>query len=107
MKELRRNKRAKLVDIGESCSLSDLKRNGYERAERYKDSHQLDMILHIYLTIPGPPNPDLIGVLILASSIVTRKKSKRYLLRPGGYRLSSGSGGFPKSSWPVGISTGY
>jgi len=50
MKELRRNARVKLVDIREFCSLSDLKRNGYEKAERYKDSHQLDMILHTYVT---------------------------------------------------------
>jgi hypothetical protein len=50
MKELRRNARVKLVDIREFCSLSDLKRNGYEKAERYKDSNQLDMILHTYVT---------------------------------------------------------
>ena len=51
MKELRRNTRVELVDIRESCGLSDLKRNGYEKAERYKDSHHLDMILHVYLTL--------------------------------------------------------
>jgi flagellar biosynthesis/type III secretory pathway chaperone len=48
MKELRRNTRVKLVDIRESCSFSDLKRHGYERAERYKDIYHLDMILHSY-----------------------------------------------------------
>jgi len=47
MKELRRNTRVKLVDIRESCGLSDLKRNGYEKAEQYKMNYQLDMILHI------------------------------------------------------------
>jgi len=56
MKDLRRNTRVKLVDIGESCSLSDLKRNGYERAEQYKDSHQLDMILHVYISGYYPTN---------------------------------------------------
>jgi hypothetical protein len=45
---LRRNTRVKLVDIQESCGLSDLKRHGYERAERYRNIHQLDMILHTY-----------------------------------------------------------
>ena len=50
MKDLRRNKRVKLVDIGESCGLSDLKRNGYERAGRYKNIYQLDMILHVYIS---------------------------------------------------------
>jgi hypothetical protein len=48
MKDLRRNTRVKLVDIRESCSLSDLKRHGYEEARRYKDIYQLDMILHVY-----------------------------------------------------------
>jgi hypothetical protein len=48
MRELRRNTRVKLVDIRESCSLSDLKRRGYERAEGYKNIYQLDMILHTY-----------------------------------------------------------
>ena len=56
LKELRRNPRVKLVDIRESCSLSDLKRNGYEKAARYKDSHQLDMILHVFLTMDGFSN---------------------------------------------------
>ena len=50
MRELRRNTWVKLVDIRESCSFSDLKRNGYEKAERYKDSHQLDMILHVQIS---------------------------------------------------------
>jgi hypothetical protein len=48
MKELKKNTRVKLVDIRESCGLSDLKRNGYERAEKYKINYQLDMILHVY-----------------------------------------------------------
>jgi len=48
MKDLRRNPRVKLVDIRESCSLSDLKRHGYEKARRYKNIYQLDMILHVY-----------------------------------------------------------
>jgi hypothetical protein len=52
MRELKRNTRVKLVDIRESCSLSDLKRQGYERAERFKNIHQLDMILHVqYLSV--------------------------------------------------------
>jgi len=34
MKELKRNRRVKLVNIRESCGLSDLKRNEYEQAER-------------------------------------------------------------------------
>jgi len=50
MKELERNTLVKLVDIRESCGLSDLKRHGYERAERYKNTHELDMVLHVYLT---------------------------------------------------------
>lgn len=49
MKELRRNTRVKLVDIRESCSLSDLKRHGYEQAEQYKMNYQVDMILHTYV----------------------------------------------------------
>jgi hypothetical protein len=53
MKELRRNARVKVVDIRESCGLSDLKRNGYEQAEPYKNMYQLDMILHIYLVEHG------------------------------------------------------
>jgi hypothetical protein len=47
MRELKRNPRVKLVDIHESCSLSDLKRYGFERAERYRDIYELDMILHV------------------------------------------------------------
>jgi hypothetical protein len=50
MKELRRNTQVQLVDIRESCGLSDLKRNGYERAERYKNMYQLDMILHVHIS---------------------------------------------------------
>ena len=50
MKELKRAPKVKLVDIPESCSLSDLKRNGYEQAEKYKMNYQLDMILHIITT---------------------------------------------------------
>ena len=50
MRELKRNTRVKLVDIRESCSLSDLKRNGYERAVQYKMSYQLDMILHTLMS---------------------------------------------------------
>ena len=46
MKELRRNTRVKLVDIPESCSLSVLKKKGYERAERYRMNYQLDTILY-------------------------------------------------------------
>ena len=48
MKELRRNTSVKLVDIHESCGLSDLKEHGYEQAERYKNIYQLDMILHVH-----------------------------------------------------------
>ena len=48
MRDLKRNTQVKLVDIRESCSLSDLKRHGHERAERYKSIYQLDMILHTY-----------------------------------------------------------
>ncbi len=50
MKDFRRNKRVKVVDIGDSCGLSDLKRNGYEQAERYRKRYQLDMILHCHRT---------------------------------------------------------
>jgi len=53
MKELKQNTRVKLVDIGESCSLSDLKTQGYEQAEQYKMNYQLDMILHVYLVEYG------------------------------------------------------
>jgi hypothetical protein len=48
MRDLRRNTRVKVVDIRESSSLSDLKRNGYEKAEKYRMNYQLDMILHTY-----------------------------------------------------------
>jgi hypothetical protein len=54
MRELRRNTRVKLVNIRESSSLSDLKRNGYEKAEKYKMNYQLDMIFHILCTSPRP-----------------------------------------------------
>jgi len=50
MKELRRNARVKLVDISESCSVSDLKKNAYEQAERYRNNYQLDMILHVQMS---------------------------------------------------------
>ena len=50
MRELRRNARVKLVDIRESCSLSDLKRHEYRQAEQHKNIYQLDMILHIYMS---------------------------------------------------------
>jgi len=56
MRELKRNTRVKLVDIDESCSLSDLKRHGYTKAEKYKMDYQLDMILHTYYTgMPSQP----------------------------------------------------
>jgi hypothetical protein len=56
MRELKRNTRVKLVDIDESCSLSDLKRHGYKKAEKYKMDYQLDMILHTYYTgMPSQP----------------------------------------------------
>ena len=48
MNELKRNTRVILVDIRESCGLSDLKKHGYERANRYKNIYQLDMILHTF-----------------------------------------------------------
>jgi hypothetical protein len=47
MMELRRNPQVKLVDIHDSCSLSDLKRHGYLRGEWFKKKYQLDMILHV------------------------------------------------------------
>ena len=50
MKELRRNTRVKLVDISESCSVSDLKKNAYEQAERYRNNYHLDMILHVQMS---------------------------------------------------------
>jgi len=48
IKELSQNTRVKLVDIRESCNLSDLKKHGYEQADRYKNAYQLDMILHVH-----------------------------------------------------------
>ena len=53
MRDLKRNTKVKLVDIRESCGLSDLKKRAYEAAERYKNTYQLDMILHIYMTQIG------------------------------------------------------
>jgi hypothetical protein len=50
MEELRGNARVELVDIGESCGVSELKKNGYERAERYRNNYQLDMILHVTMS---------------------------------------------------------
>lgn len=49
IKTLRRNTQVKIINIRESCSFSDLKRNGYELAERYKMNYQLDMILHTHM----------------------------------------------------------
>ena len=53
MKELKSNTRVRLVNIRESCGFSDLKRNGYEGAERYRTNYQLDMILHIHAWRPA------------------------------------------------------
>jgi hypothetical protein len=53
MKELKTNTRVKIVNIRESCGLSDLKRNGYEGAERYKKNYRLDMVLHIHAWRPA------------------------------------------------------
>jgi len=43
MRDLKQNPRVKVVDIHDSCSLSDLKKHGYEQAERFLrdllDSH--------------------------------------------------------------------
>ena len=52
IKELRRNTRVKIINIRKSCGFSDLKRNEYEQAERYKVKHQLDMILHTHMSRP-------------------------------------------------------
>jgi hypothetical protein len=46
MKELQENSQVTIVDINETCSLSDLKKSRYERAEQYRDRYTLDMILH-------------------------------------------------------------
>ena len=47
MEELKQSPQAKLVDIHEARSLTDLKKHGYEEAERYRTNYGLDMILHI------------------------------------------------------------
>lgn len=46
MKELQENSQVTIVDIHETCSFSDLKKNSYERAEQYREEYTLDMILH-------------------------------------------------------------
>jgi hypothetical protein len=50
MKELKRNTQLKVINIRESCGLSDLKRHGYEQAEQFKKNYQLDMILHVHIS---------------------------------------------------------
>jgi hypothetical protein len=49
IKALKRNSRVKVKNIRESCSFSDLKGNGYEQANGYKEKYQLDMILHTHM----------------------------------------------------------
>ena len=46
MQELQKNARLKVVDIPEACNLSDLTKDGYARAQQYKNSYKLDMLLH-------------------------------------------------------------
>jgi len=52
IKELRQNTRVKIINIRESCGFSHLKRNGYEKAEKYKTNYELDMILHTHMSHP-------------------------------------------------------
>lgn len=46
LKELQKNSRVTIVDINETCSFADLKKNSYERTEQYRKEYTLDMILH-------------------------------------------------------------
>ena len=46
MKELQKNTQLTIVDINETCSLSDLTKSRYERAGQYQEMYKLDMILH-------------------------------------------------------------
>jgi hypothetical protein len=46
MKELQKNAQLTIVDINETCSLSDLTKSRYERAKQYQEMYKLDMILH-------------------------------------------------------------
>ncbi len=50
MEKLRLKPLVRIVDIPEYSSLSDLKKNGYEKAERYKNNYQVDMVLHVSQT---------------------------------------------------------
>lgn len=43
---LQKEARLEVVDISETCTLSDLTKDGYARAQQYKDSYNLDMLLH-------------------------------------------------------------
>ena len=52
MRELKKNTRVKIINIRESCDLSDLKRKGSEQAEGYKMKYGLDMILHTHMDHP-------------------------------------------------------
>jgi len=101
MRELRRNTRVKLVNIRESCSLSELKRNGYEKAERYKDSHQLDMILHTYRDNLAPTVALIHYGFYFSLIDLYTKKVKKVSIEVRGVS------GFPVSSWSVRISIGY
>ena len=47
MEKLQRKPLVRIVDIPQYSSLSDLQKNGYEKAERYKKDYQLDMILNV------------------------------------------------------------
>jgi hypothetical protein len=71
MHELKRNTRVKLVDIRESSSLSDLKRNGYEGAERYKNIYQLDMLLYVHMSHISFPDHWVFNVNLI--DLYTRK----------------------------------
>ena len=46
MKELQKKSQLTLVDINETCTLSDLTEGRYERAGQYQEMYKLDMILH-------------------------------------------------------------
>ncbi len=47
IRELRSNTRLKPVDVPETSSLSDLKKDNYKQAEKYRTKYNLDMLLHV------------------------------------------------------------
>jgi hypothetical protein len=92
MRELNKNTRVKIINIRESCGLSDLKRKGYKQAEGYKEKYGLDMILHTHMDHPRRRDFHFSFNLI---DLYTKKRRKVY----------SETKTEPLGTWVLGISS--